>query len=302
MTHKHCFEALDRSLRDIMRFSENVNHDQPFGGKFVVFDGDFRQILPVVPKGNKADIVHASVCSSDFWFSCKEMKMTVKIDLELSSDILITDASEAIAAIVHNTFPSFRENFKNSDYLQERAILAPTHEIVEIVNDFVMSLIPNPETVYLSSDEISKDEGNTEIHEIYSTEFLNSIKCSGLPNHELKLKGVSLRSGSYGYDDISGLRVRAEPSITGLTSGISNRGYAALEDPILTGQTRSASMRISPIPPMPLVNADAVYERPDSQQRVNGLSLPQKESNILLVDGLPTDCTRREVGRILFTT
>jgi ATP-dependent DNA helicase PIF1 len=30
-----------------------------FGGKIVVLGGDFRQILPVVPKGGRKDIVNA---------------------------------------------------------------------------------------------------------------------------------------------------------------------------------------------------------------------------------------------------
>ena len=30
---------------------------KPFGGKVVVFEGDFRQILPVVIKGGREDIV-----------------------------------------------------------------------------------------------------------------------------------------------------------------------------------------------------------------------------------------------------
>ncbi|KAL6534920.1 hypothetical protein OROGR_013595 [Orobanche gracilis] len=40
MMHKHCFEALDRTLRDIMG-----TEDLLFGGKTVVLGGDFRQIL-----------------------------------------------------------------------------------------------------------------------------------------------------------------------------------------------------------------------------------------------------------------
>ncbi|KAK9714969.1 hypothetical protein RND81_06G134200 [Saponaria officinalis] len=64
MTSKFCFEALDRSLRDVMRFHNAQCAQQPFGGKVVVFRGDFRQILPVVPKGSRQDIVHASLNSS----------------------------------------------------------------------------------------------------------------------------------------------------------------------------------------------------------------------------------------------
>jgi ATP-dependent DNA helicase PIF1 len=46
MMHRHAFEALDRSFRDITKVK-----DKPFGGKKVVFGGDFRQILPVIING-----------------------------------------------------------------------------------------------------------------------------------------------------------------------------------------------------------------------------------------------------------
>ncbi|CAO2200665.1 unnamed protein product [Urochloa humidicola] len=49
MTKRQAIEALDNSLRDIMG-QENL----PFGGKTVVFGGDFRQVLPVVRKGSRA--------------------------------------------------------------------------------------------------------------------------------------------------------------------------------------------------------------------------------------------------------
>ncbi|XP_020251238.1 ATP-dependent DNA helicase PIF4-like, partial [Asparagus officinalis] len=71
MVHRFCFEALDRNLRDVLRFSNPNSLNQPFGGKVVVFGGDFRQILPVIPKGNRADIVFATINSSYLWDSCQ---------------------------------------------------------------------------------------------------------------------------------------------------------------------------------------------------------------------------------------
>jgi hypothetical protein len=53
MAHRNCFEALDRSLRDILRFSDPQSGEKSFGGKTVVLGGDFWQILPVVAKGRK---------------------------------------------------------------------------------------------------------------------------------------------------------------------------------------------------------------------------------------------------------
>jgi len=65
LAHKYCFEALDRTLKDIMRKKNKSN--SVFGGKVVVFGRDFRQILLVIPRGNRYDIVHATINSSYLW-------------------------------------------------------------------------------------------------------------------------------------------------------------------------------------------------------------------------------------------
>ena len=62
MAHKFCFEALERTLNDIMRKENKSN--PVFGGKVIVFGGDFRQILPVIPRGNRSNIVHATINAS----------------------------------------------------------------------------------------------------------------------------------------------------------------------------------------------------------------------------------------------
>ena len=51
MLHRFYLEALDRTLRDLMK-----TPDTPFGGMIIVMAGDFRQCLPVVPGSNKAQI------------------------------------------------------------------------------------------------------------------------------------------------------------------------------------------------------------------------------------------------------
>jgi hypothetical protein len=50
-THRNCFEALDKTLRDILRCTNKNSDKMPFGGMTVVLGGDFRQILPLVAKG-----------------------------------------------------------------------------------------------------------------------------------------------------------------------------------------------------------------------------------------------------------
>ncbi|XP_010469634.1 PREDICTED: uncharacterized protein LOC104749655 [Camelina sativa] len=74
---RYCFENLDRSLSDIMRNGDN----KPFGGKVVVFGGDFRQVLPVINGAGRAQIVLASLNSSYLWEHCKVLTLTKNMRL-----------------------------------------------------------------------------------------------------------------------------------------------------------------------------------------------------------------------------
>ena len=77
MCHKFTFEALDKSLKDIM------HNNLPFGGKVIVFGGDFRQILPIVPRGNRSDIVHATINASYIWDHCQILRLTKKHEVAI---------------------------------------------------------------------------------------------------------------------------------------------------------------------------------------------------------------------------
>ncbi|KAL6581726.1 hypothetical protein OROMI_005740 [Orobanche minor] len=78
MMNRYCFEALDRSLKHIATDGRNV---LPFGGKVIVLGGDFRQILPVVTKGSREDIVYSSISSSPLWHYCKVLRLTKNMRL-----------------------------------------------------------------------------------------------------------------------------------------------------------------------------------------------------------------------------
>ncbi|XP_074298909.1 uncharacterized protein LOC141629886 [Silene latifolia] len=76
-----------------------------------------------------------------------------EVELELPNDILIQHTGDPIASIVDAIYPSLENQLSNPEYLQKRAILAPTHEIVDLVNDYVLSRIDATEKIYFSSDE-----------------------------------------------------------------------------------------------------------------------------------------------------
>ncbi|XP_022725073.1 ATP-dependent DNA helicase PIF6-like [Durio zibethinus] len=47
-----------------------------FGGKVIVFGGDFRQVLPVVPHGTRAETVNVSFAKSYLWSKIEKLKLT----------------------------------------------------------------------------------------------------------------------------------------------------------------------------------------------------------------------------------
>ena len=54
---------LNQSLQEIC----NDKNKRSFGGKFVIFGGDFRQIFPVVPRGSRAKVVLSFIKNNFLW-------------------------------------------------------------------------------------------------------------------------------------------------------------------------------------------------------------------------------------------
>jgi ATP-dependent DNA helicase PIF1 len=63
MTNKPIFEAMDQTLHDL------TDKNKPFGSIVFVMSGDFRQVLPVIPRGSHVDIIFASIKNSYLWES-----------------------------------------------------------------------------------------------------------------------------------------------------------------------------------------------------------------------------------------
>ncbi|KAF1872273.1 hypothetical protein Lal_00028181 [Lupinus albus] len=110
-------------------------------------------------------------------------------EIEIPEELLIVDYDNPIHAIVCSTYPNLQDHYKDNKFLQSRAILASTIEIVDQINDYVLSKIPGDEKEYLSSDEVGMSDANeSEAFNILTPEFLNSLSIYGLPNHKIKLK------------------------------------------------------------------------------------------------------------------
>ena len=105
--------------------------------------------------------------------------------------LLIKHYEHPIQAIIDETYPNFSENYNNSHYIIERAIITRINEIVDIINMKILKLISEEEKIYYSFDSTCKtSSGSEELDILYPIEFLNSLNFNGFPQHELRLKKI----------------------------------------------------------------------------------------------------------------
>ncbi|GBN42705.1 hypothetical protein AVEN_52569-1 [Araneus ventricosus] len=72
MLTKEGLRCIDSLLRDLM------NNDKPFGGKVIIIGGDFRQTLPIVPRGERADVNESCIKSSPLWSKFTHNKYSLR--------------------------------------------------------------------------------------------------------------------------------------------------------------------------------------------------------------------------------
>ena len=78
---RYCVEAVVRTLRAIMEKPLG-----PFGRKSILFSGDFRQILPIVPRGSCGMVVHLCLKSSPIFKDLKLLHLTENMQLQSQTD------------------------------------------------------------------------------------------------------------------------------------------------------------------------------------------------------------------------
>ncbi|AQK89036.1 hypothetical protein ZEAMMB73_Zm00001d039205 [Zea mays] len=151
MTKRQAIEALDNSMCDIMG-----QPGLPFGWRTVVFGGDFRQVLPVVRKGSRAQIVAASLQSSYLWESMYHLKLVQNMraqsdpwfaeyllrvgggtevanndgDVRLPDEVCVpyTGNDRDLDRLIDDIYPNLNENMSNTSYITSRAILSTRND------------------------------------------------------------------------------------------------------------------------------------------------------------------------------
>ena len=206
MANKNVYETVERTFRDIR------GNDRTFGGVTVLFSGDWRQILPVVRHGSRADIVNACLKASALWADVKVMQLSKNMrvnphEVEFAQELLtIGEGRHSLHEdlgeykiqlheeylLTHNTIDALCdfvwEDFDNShnspEWLSTRAVLCPTNKEAEDVNNHMMAKFPGVARTYKSADRILDED----LKHQYPEEFLNTLTPSGMAPHNLTLK------------------------------------------------------------------------------------------------------------------
>lgn len=243
MAQGRALEVLDLLLRDMMKSKI------PFGGKIILLGGDFRQCLPVVPRGGRAAIVGESLKRCNLFYSFKEFKLTQNMRADRNEKVFaewllklgearlphaevfgddsfqIPEPCVAKKDLVELIFgndldPSSCESFKNV------AILTPRNEDSLEMNDKIVDKIRGEAKIYSSIDNIECDDPEEQNN--YPMEFINSQTPSGMPPHILRLKIGSIVMLQRNLNTMKGL-------CNGTRLIIRNMGEHILDAEILTG-------------------------------------------------------------------
>ena len=199
MAHKNVAECMDRTLRDL------CSCDLPFGGKVIVFGGDFRQILPVLKRASRGEVMSACLNRSPLWHHVKVMQLTINMrlqkvcsqeSLEVSefSDFLLRVGEgtehenenqlihidkkfvvpgDHVSGLVSSVYGDIVNNYLDQKFMCQRIIMSPKNETADVINDYVMKLIPGDSDTQAA---------------MYPTEFLNKFSPNGMPPHRQILK------------------------------------------------------------------------------------------------------------------
>ena len=208
MQHKYCFEAVNRTLNDICHASDN----DLFGNIPIVFGGDFAQILPVVPRGNRAAIVRACIQQSFLWPRFKLLYLTENMRVisgsanmefaqfpstmsylpALRGMIELPNGIESFCTMQHfcqAIFPNDLLAASCNDYtlLGDRTILAFRNDTVTEFNHELISQFPGQVHYFDAVNSADINDAISETEEL-PMEYLQSINHPSLPPSKLILK------------------------------------------------------------------------------------------------------------------
>ena len=207
MSNKGAVEALDRSLRDLRGCKKIM------GGLTVLLSGDFRQTLPVVPRGTRADEVKSCLKSSYLWKEITILYLKRNMRVHLTGSYESEDFAKFLLALGEGKLKEVENrieiptNFcqlvsdvavftnliypnlstadeKSDEWFRDRIIMTSKNDAAQELNNLLLQRFKGSHKTYKSIDTVVEIEDAVN----YPVEFLNTLNPPGMPPHLLSLK------------------------------------------------------------------------------------------------------------------
>jgi hypothetical protein len=215
MQDRYVLEYVNRLLKAI---SKN-NSKLPFAGKVVIIGGDWKQLMPVIPRGSSEVQFARSVKSSRLFHHFHTQRLTInkrldnerprtkqfsRYNTKLANGVTTDDyerinlfpglASFNADAVINKVFPpeAMADPRTHVDQIKGSALLCPTVAETLKYNKILLDKIKGQTThIFRSNDSVIRDDPLACLS-VNATdrcvENLNRQTPSGLPPHELHIK------------------------------------------------------------------------------------------------------------------
>lgn len=205
MAKKKLIETFDLLLRDLMGINTL------FGGKVVVFGGDFRQTLPVVKSGAKEYFISECLLNSHIWNNLEKIRLVENMrarddpmfceyllrigegkehanelnKIEIPSSLLIpfTNEKESLNTLFKNIYPNLELLLTDTSTITSRVILTIKNDFVNELNEMFVDQFPTDAMTYIGIDVTIDPKDQSEFED-----FLHTLNPTSLPPYKLVLK------------------------------------------------------------------------------------------------------------------
>jgi hypothetical protein len=209
MQHKYAPDAVDRTIRDLLH-----KNNKAFGGITMLFGGDFRQTLPIIQRGSRKQIIAASIRQSRLWqqITVHHLHQNMRLNttpenithaawlldigagrtvdkgetIEIPQQMLCHD--NTMESLISSIYPGIEQGNHPDQCFLDRTILSCTNDNVDGINSMLLTSLSGAEQVFNSADTVSFKDQELNNYQPYPTEYLNSLRASGLPLSQLALK------------------------------------------------------------------------------------------------------------------
>ncbi|GKE41432.1 DNA helicase, partial [Tanacetum coccineum] len=193
MNDCHCFEALDRSLRDIVDKPSSL-----FDRKSVLLGVFTLKHNMRLARLNISLEERSLVNSFASWLlDVGDGKIGEPADedpkntswVHIPPAYCLPPDEQGLSKLIDFIYDQSTLHAPSTTTLQQKAIICPKNRTTNIINSKVLAMVPGESTIYMSQDEATptgNDGAETEM--IYLIEHLNTFKLPGFPPHKLELK------------------------------------------------------------------------------------------------------------------